>query len=141
MRTLRVVMRTLQCLTVWCNCNSRISGWNARKTFTHPGNSLVYSFVISFVDSEHQMHFFFNVSYIGQFEKILQAEFHLFKLKARFHDQSQPLRGVHLIEVKFTVILHKHLILVRCLAMILNYKLEMWSTMLVLSRTLNFYCR
>ena len=57
-------------------------------------------FCFRFTDSEHQMHFFFNVSYIGQFEKILQAEFHLFKLKARLHDHSQPPRGVHLIEVK-----------------------------------------
>ena len=52
-----------------------------------------------FADNEHQMHFFFNVSYVGQFEKILQAEFHLFKLKPRIPPGMTLPRNVHLIEV------------------------------------------
>ena len=57
---------------------------------------------LNFTDATTRMHFYFNVSYINQHEKILEGEFHLFKLRPRPPDriQAQGLpKGIHLIEV------------------------------------------
>ena len=51
------------------------------------------------------MHFYFNVSYISRYEKILEAEFHIFKLRPQPPGGGSAIpRGVHLIEVGMTTL-------------------------------------
>ncbi|XP_064626089.1 bone morphogenetic protein 7-like [Lineus longissimus] len=53
-----------------------------------------------------QMHFYYNVSYIKNTEKILEAEFHLFKMRPRHSDQMwknlslKDRRSLHIIEIR-----------------------------------------
>ena len=54
---------------------------------------------VSFADTMHLMHFYFNVSYVKKIETIIEAEFHLFKLRPR-HAESRGTRGVHVVEVR-----------------------------------------
>ncbi|XP_013393347.1 bone morphogenetic protein 7 [Lingula anatina] len=51
-------------------------------------------------DTRHQTHYYFNVSFIKPGEEILEAEFHLFKMKPRLTNQDRPRQAVHLIELK-----------------------------------------
>ena len=59
--------------------------------------NLDYTFIAS-PDSIHRMHFLYNISYLEQDEKILQAEFHLFKMRPAPSKAGEP-RPPHTILV------------------------------------------
>lgn len=50
-------------------------------------------------DYRHQMHFFYNVSFLESNERILQAEFHLFKLKPKY-PLPKKTNSPHLISIE-----------------------------------------
>ncbi|CAC5409587.1 Bone morphogenetic protein 4,Protein decapentaplegic,Bone morphogenetic protein 6,Bone morphogenetic protein 2-A,Growth/differentiation factor 3,Bone morphogenetic protein 2,Univin,Bone morphogenetic protein 3,Protein DVR-1,Derriere protein,Protein 60A,Bone morphogenetic protein 2-B [Mytilus coruscus] len=63
--------------------------------------------VRSFPDRQwtQQMHFYYNISYLTTEEKILAAEFHVFKLRPKPSSSSEIIPSSHIIEVKIYQVL------------------------------------
>ena len=59
------------------------------------------------------MHFYYNVSYLSTEEKILAAEFHVFKLRPKASTSSEIIPSSHVIEVRIFPSLSSHVVEVR----------------------------